>query len=133
VSGLSAGTTGAALAGMIAFNVAAATVGDVLIAAALRGVGDLDVIRAQSGLPGAIRAVVGNGKFLLGVLSMAISFFSLLFTLSHADVSLVAPAVGSLTFLSNAAAAKLFLGERVDRRRWASAMLVCCGVMLLKR
>jgi drug/metabolite transporter (DMT)-like permease len=133
VSALAAGTSGAALAGMIAVNVAAATAGDVLIAAALRGIGDLDAIRAESGLAGASKAVVCNGRFMLGVLSMAVSFFSLLFTLSHADVSLVAPAVGSLTFLSNALAAKVFLGERVDRRRWASAMMVCCGVMLLKR
>jgi drug/metabolite transporter (DMT)-like permease len=68
-----------------------------------------------------------------GAFSMALSFFSLLFTLSHADVSLVAPAAGSLTFVSNAAAAKLFLKEHVDRRRWIAAILVCVGVVLLKR
>ena len=61
-----------------------------------------------------------------------VSFFSLLFTLSHADVSLVAPAAGSLTFVTNAIAARIFLKERVDRRRWVAAIFVCCGVALLK-
>ena len=73
-----------------------------------------------------------NLRFLSGFAAMAISFFSLLFTLSHADVSLVAPAAGSLTFVTNAIAARIFLKERVDRRRWVAAIFVCCGVALLK-
>lgn len=125
-------SSGLAIACMLAVNVTAATVGDVLTASALRNLGDLDEVKAQRGLHGAILAVAGNGRFLLGVLAMAVSFFSLLFTLSHADVSLVAPAAGSLTFVSNAVAAKIFLKERVDRRRWIAALLVCCGVSLLK-
>lgn len=127
------GPSGVALAGMLAVNVGAATTADVLTASALRRIGDLDTIKAQHGLRGAITAVIGSGRFLLGVGVMAISFFSLLYTLSHVDVSLVAPAVGSLTFVSNAVAAKIFLKERVDQRRWVSALLVCCGVALLKR
>jgi drug/metabolite transporter (DMT)-like permease len=63
---------------------------------------------------------------------MALSFFSLLFALSRADVSLIAPAAGSLTFVSNALAAKWVLHENVNRRRWVAAALVCCGVALLK-
>ncbi len=126
------GPTGLALTSMLAVNVVAATTADVLTASALRHIGDLDIIKAERGLRGAIVAVIGSGRFLLGVAVMAVSFFSLLFTLSHVDVSLVAPAVGSLTFVSNAIAAKIFLKERVDHRRWASALLVCCGVALLK-
>ena len=109
-----------------------ATTGDVMTASAMRHIGDLDVIKAKRGLKGAILAVVLSPRLMIGALSMALSFFSLLFTLSHADVSLVAPAAGSLTFVSNAAAAKLFLGERVDKRRWIAAVLVCCGVVLLR-
>jgi drug/metabolite transporter (DMT)-like permease len=82
---------------------------------------------------GAIKAVTGSGMFLLGVLSMALSFFSLLFTLSNVDVSLAAPASASLTFIGNAAAAKIFLHENVDRRRWLAAIFVCAGVALLSR
>ena len=112
---------------------ATAIAGDVLTAGAMRRIGDHDDIRAHSGLLGAIKAVTGSKMFLLGVLSMALSFFSLLFTLSNVDVSLAAPASASLTFIGNAAAAKIFLHENVDRRRWIAAALVCTGVALLTR
>jgi len=112
---------------------ATAVAGDVLTAGAMRKIGDLDEIRAHSGLAGAIKAVVGSPMFLLGVLSMAASFFSLLFTLSNVDVSLAAPASASLTFLGNAVAAKFFLKENVDRRRWLAALFVCAGVFLLSK
>lgn len=110
-----------------------AIAGDVLTAGAMRRIGDLDDIRAHSGLTGAIKAVVSSKMFLLGVLSMALSFFSLLFTLSKVDVSLAAPASASLTFIGNAAAAKIFLHENVDRRRWLAALFVCVGVVLLSK
>jgi drug/metabolite transporter (DMT)-like permease len=110
-----------------------AIAGDVLTAGAMRKIGDLDLIRAKSGLPGAVKAVVSSPMFLLGVLCMALSFFSLLFTLSKVDVSLAAPASASLTFIGNAAAAKLFLHENVDRRRWFAALFVCAGVALLAK
>ncbi len=112
---------------------ATAIAGDILTAGAMRRIGDLDLIRAHSGLTGAIKAVVSSPMFLLGVLSMALSFFSLLFTLSKVDVSLAAPASASLTFIGNAAAAKLFLHENVDKRRWLAAIFVCAGVVLLSR
>jgi drug/metabolite transporter (DMT)-like permease len=110
-----------------------AIAGDVLTAGAMRRIGDLDDIRAHSGMVGAIKAVVGSGMFLAGVFAMALSFFSLLFTLSKVDVSLAAPASASLTFIGNAAAAKIFLKENVDKRRWMAALFVCAGVILLTR
>ncbi|WP_158794148.1 EamA family transporter [Granulicella sp. L60] len=110
-----------------------AVAGDVLTAGAMRRIGDLDEIRARSGLFGAIKAVTSSRMFLLGVLAMALSFFSLLFTLSKVDVSLAAPASASLTFIGNAAAAKIFLHENVDRRRWIAALFVCAGVILLSK
>jgi drug/metabolite transporter (DMT)-like permease len=118
-------------AAMIAAIVIFATAGDILIAAAMRGIGDLDEIRAHSGMVGAITAVLGSGRFLSGVFFMALSFFSLLFALSHADLSLIAPASASLTFVTNAVAAKVFLKENVDRRRWIAALFVCAGVALM--
>jgi drug/metabolite transporter (DMT)-like permease len=125
-------SSGSAIAVMVAIIVLTATAGDVLMASAIRAVGDLDKIKEARGLRGAIWAVVSEGRFLGGVVWMALSFFALLFSLSHADVSLIAPAAGSLTFVSNALAAKYLLHENVDRRRWLAAVLVCCGVALLK-
>lgn len=112
---------------------ATAVAGDVLTAGAMRRIGDLDQIRTKAGLGGAVRAVVSSPMFLMGVLSMALSFFALLYTVSNVDVSLAAPASASLTFLGNAFAAKLFLKENVDRRRWLAAICVCAGVALLSR
>ena len=118
---------------LIGAIVIASTAGDILTARAMKTVGDLDEIRAEKGLSGAIKAVVANPVFLAGVLFMALAFFSLLAALSWADVSLVAPASASLTFVSNAVAAKIFLHENVDQRRWISALLVCGGVALLAK
>jgi drug/metabolite transporter (DMT)-like permease len=118
-------------AAMIGAIVVFATVGDVLIAAAMRSIGDLDDIKAARGLSGAILAVLGSVRFVGGVFFMALSFFSLLFALSHADLSLVAPASASLTSVTNAVAAKIFLKENVDRRRWIAAVCVCAGVILM--
>jgi len=125
-------SSGSAIAVMVAIIVLTATTGDVFMASAMRAVGDLDQIKAARGLRGAIWAVISEGRFLAGVVWMALSFFALLFSLSHADVSLIAPAAGSLTFVSNALAAKYLLHENVDRRRWLAAVFVCCGVALLK-
>ncbi|MFT4111445.1 EamA family transporter [Silvibacterium sp.] len=116
---------------MIGSVVVTATVGDIMIASAMRSIGDLDEIRAKRGIFGAIGAVLSSVKFITGVTFMALSFFSLLFALSNADLSLVAPATASLTFVTNAVAAKFFLKEAVDRRRWIAAILVCAGVALI--
>jgi drug/metabolite transporter (DMT)-like permease len=118
-------------AGMIAAVVLTSTTGEVLTAAAMKSIGDLDEIRARSGMAGAIRAVVGCPLFFAGVSFLALAFFALLFALNHLDLSLVAPASASLTLVTNAVAAKLFLKENVDRRRWTAAALVCLGVYLL--
>ena len=64
---------------------------------------------------GSIYRVVAT-SLLATSFMMAAAFFSLLFALSWADVSLVAPASASLTFVANAVAAKIFLHERVDHR-----------------
>ena len=118
-------------AAMIAAVVLTSTAGEVLTAAAMKSIGDLDEIRARSGMKGAIRAVVACPLFFGGVGFLALAFFSLLFALNHLNLSLVAPASASLTLVTNAIAGKVFLKENVDRRRWASAMLVCIGVYLL--
>jgi drug/metabolite transporter (DMT)-like permease len=116
---------------MIASVVLSSTAGEVLTAAAMKSIGDLDEIRAHSGMKGAVRAVLTCPLFFAGVFFLAVAFFALLFALNHLNLSLVAPASASLTLVTNAIAAKLFLKENVDRRRWAAALLVCVGVYLL--
>lgn len=110
-----------------------AIAGEVLIAAAMRQIGDLDLIRARTGLPGAIRTILTNPIFLTGALCMALNFFAMLYTLSLVDLSLAAPGIASFTYVGNAIAARLFLRERVDRRRWLAVLFVAAGVFLLAR
>jgi drug/metabolite transporter (DMT)-like permease len=130
---MTAGSAAAAWAatGMIAAIVLTSTTGEVLTAAAMKSIGDLDEIRAKSGMKGAIKAVVTCPLFFAGVFFLALAFFALLFALNHLNLSLVAPASASLTLVTNAIAGKFFLHENVDRRRWASAVLVCLGVYFL--
>jgi drug/metabolite transporter (DMT)-like permease len=111
--------------------VLASVVGDVLLARAMRQVGDVHALFQRYGLFAILSRALSNPNFALGVAAMAIAFFSLLVALSWGDVSLVAPAAASLTFIGNAFAAKIFLHERVDRRRWIAAALVAAGIALL--
>ncbi len=106
-------------------------VGDVVMARAMKQVGDVHELWRKSGLWTVIARVLSNHNFFFGITAMAVAFFSLLFALSWGDVSLVAPAAASLTFIGNAFAAKIFLHEKVDRRRWLAALLVAAGVALL--
>ena len=117
--------------GSILVVVAASVTGDILVSLAMKEVGDLGHIYRERGLGSTIKAVVGNGTLWAGVFFMAVAFFSLLFALSWADVSLVAPASAALTYIGNAVTAKLFLRENVDRRRWIAALLVAAGVALV--
>jgi len=111
--------------------VLASTTGDVLLSRAMKQVGDVGALWRRRGLWTLLGQVLRNPNFLLGVLAMTTAFYSLLFGLSWGDVSLIAPASASLTFVTNAVAAKIFLHERVDHRRWMAAILVAGGVVLL--
>src|SRR4051794_29607305 len=104
--------------GFILAVVVFSSAGDVLLAKAMTSIGDLDEIMAKSGFSGAVKAVLTSSWFIAGICAMALAFFSLLTALSWADLSLVAPASASLTFVASAIAAKYFLKEAVDNRRW---------------
>lgn len=115
----------------IALIVLASSAGDVLLSRAMKRIGDLDELRARRSLLAVIAAVFSEKQFLLAIACMSVGFFSLLTAFSWSDASLVGPASASLTFIVSAVMAKFFLHERVDRRRWISALLVCVGVVLL--
>ena len=111
--------------------VLSSTAGDVLLSRTMRQIGDVSELRRRRGLGAVIKAVVTKPSFLLALLFLAMSFFGLLLALSWADVSLVVPASTSLSYITSAFAASVFLRERVDRRRWMSALLVAAGVAVL--
>lgn len=115
----------------IALIVVTSTTGDCLLALAMKQVGDVDDLREKRGLVFVVLRVLLNPAFVVGIAFMTLGFFSLLFALSWGDVSLVGPASASLTFVANAMAARVFLNERVGKRRWAAAVCVAGGVFLL--
>lgn len=108
-----------------------ATTGDVLLSHAMKKVGDVGELRKRQGLLAVVKTILSTPTFALGVLAMAGAFYSLLAGLSWGDLSLVVPASASLTFVANAFAARIFLHERVGRRRWLAALLVAGGVVLM--
>jgi drug/metabolite transporter (DMT)-like permease len=113
--------------------VIASCAGDVLLSRAMKQVGDVGELRRRTGVFAVIGRIIRNPWFIAGVLCMTLAFYSLLFALSWNDVSLIGPAAAALTFIANAIAAKIFLNERVDHRRWIAALLVAGGVVLLAR
>jgi multidrug transporter EmrE-like cation transporter len=113
--------------------VLSSSAGDVLLSAAMKRIGDLDALRSNHGLPAVVARVVQERRFLLGLTLLIFSFFCLLTALSWGEVSLVAPASASLTYICSVILAKVFLKERVDHRRWIAAALVCVGVALLAK
>jgi drug/metabolite transporter (DMT)-like permease len=117
--------------GAVTTIVATSTCGDVLLSRAMKQVGDVSELRRRSGLATVIGRILRNPNFVFALMAMCSAFYAMLFGLSWADVSLVVPAATSLTFVSNALAAKYFLHEHVDHRRWIAAVLVAGGVILL--
>jgi len=111
--------------------VLASTTGDVLLSHAMKKVGDVSEVWKRHGLLQVIGRVLTTPTFILGVIAFAVAFYGLLFGLSWGDLSLVAPASASLTFVANAVAARIFLHERVGKRRWIAALLVAGGVALM--
>ena len=115
----------------IALIVISSTTGDILLSHAMKQVGDVSEVWKRHGLWKVIGRVLSTPTFFLGLIAMGVAFYSLLFALSWGDLSLVVPASASLTFVANAFAARLFLHERVGRRRLLAALLVAGGVALM--
>jgi drug/metabolite transporter (DMT)-like permease len=115
----------------IGLVVLTSTTGDVLLAHSMKRVGDVGELWQRRGVLAVLGRVLATPTFALGLTAMGIAFYSLLFGLSWGNLSLVVPASASLTFVANAVAARIFLHERVGRRRWTAALLVAGGVVLM--
>jgi len=115
----------------IGLVVLTSTTGDVLLSHSMKRVGDVGELWKRRGVLAVVGRVLRTPTFALGLMAMAVAFYSLLFGLSWGNLSLVVPASASLTFVANAVAARIFLHERVGRRRWIAALLVAGGVVLM--
>lgn len=114
---------------LIALVVLGGSVGDVLITKGMKQIGEISTLHAGRLLGVAGRAIT-NRYFLIGLLFMAVSYFSFLGALRLSDLSLVLPAT-SISFVITTIGARLFLKERISAIRWAGILLVCVGVALI--
>jgi ceramide glucosyltransferase len=103
--------------------------GDVFLTRGMKQVGDLSAF-GRLELLRAIKRIAGNLNFILGVLCLAVSFFSFLAVLSWANLSFVVPAT-AIVYAVTVLGAKFILREQIDGMRWAGTLLVCLGVALV--
>lgn len=103
--------------------------GDLYLTRGMKQVGEIDSFRPGE-LIRIVKQVLTCRDFLLGILFLALSFFSFLAILSWADMSFVVPAT-SLVYVVTLLGARFLLKERVDGLRWAGTLLVCAGVALI--
>ncbi len=114
---------------LFAMVIVVGTGGELCVGRAMRETGELERLR-----PGDAASLIWRAlrvKWIwIGVIMMALAFFSLLALLSFQEVSFVVP-VTALSYLVGAVGGIFFLGERVERQRWIGIGLVCVGVTLV--
>jgi ceramide glucosyltransferase len=111
---------------MVVFSNAA---GDVFLTRGMKQIGDVSALNRLQLLQ-TLKQILGNLNFILGVVCLAVSFFSFLTVLSWADLSFVVPAT-AIVYVVTVLGAKFILHEQIDRLRWAGTLLVCLGVALI--
>ncbi len=113
----------------LAMVVLSGTGGDIAMTHGMKLIGEV-----KDFSPRAVLGVLGRalrlGWFWLGITLMALAFFSFLALLTWADVSFVVPAT-ALNYVVGALGAKILLGERLGRARWAGILLVTLGVAVI--
>ena len=114
---------------LIALVVLGGSAGDVFITKGMKQLGEISTLHVGR-LFGIAGRAITNRYFLIGVLFMAVSYFSFLGALRLADLSLVLPAT-SISFVITTIGARLFLKEKISPIRLAGIVLVCVGVALI--
>jgi uncharacterized membrane protein len=109
--------------------VCAGTSGELCVSRAMKTVGEITEFHPAVLLSIAFRSLRLKWMW-LGLALMTIAFFSLLWVLSLANVSLVVP-VTALSYAAGAVGSKVFLRERVTLKRWLGVVLVTVGVTLV--
>lgn len=114
---------------LVGIVVGSTVAGDLLQTYEMRRLGEIQDFR-PSGI-GRLASYLARRKYLLlAIFFMAISFFAFMKLVTLADLSFAVPATAG-SFVLETILARFVLKERIDRRRWAGACLVACGVALL--
>lgn len=109
--------------------VCAGTMGELCVSRAMKIVGEVRDFHPASVVSVILRAIRVRWMW-LGIGLMATAFFSLLWVLSLANVSLVVP-VTALSYAAGSIGGKIFLHEQVTHERWMGILLVSIGVILV--
>ena len=106
------------------------TVGDVLNTAGMKREPEVEKLGPRS-LLAMLALTVRNPMVIGGVAALTVGFFAMMALLSIANVSFSVPAT-AMSYVLETLLAKYILKEEVGLRRWAAAILVACGVVLLQ-
>jgi uncharacterized membrane protein len=114
---------------LLCLVVGAGTMGELCISRGMKTIGEVRNFSPRN-LVYVILQVIRVKWIWLGFSLETTAFFSLLWVLSFANVSLVVP-VTSMSYAAGALGGKIFLRERVTRERWSGILLVTVGVILV--
>jgi bacterial/archaeal transporter family protein len=114
---------------LVVISVVSGTVGDLLSAKGMALGGEIKDFGPR-GIVRLLRYIVTHPLVVIGMASNAVAFFSFLALLSIADVTFAVPAL-ALSYILKTALAKWYLGEYITTQRWAGAVLVAIGVVLI--
>jgi len=113
----------------IVITVLSGTVGDLLSAKGMAIHGEINDF-GQRGMGSVMRYIVTHPLVIGGIFANAIAFFSFMALLSVSDLSFAVP-VTALSYIIKTICAKWFLDECITWRRWAGAVLVAIGIVLI--
>jgi drug/metabolite transporter (DMT)-like permease len=114
---------------LVALVVIPGTAGDLLNAAGMKRHGEITDWSAHALLRLGLQ-LARDPYIVLGIPAMAVSFFALMALLSKTTLSLSIPLTAS-SYILDTVLARYLLGEDVNWRRWAGALLVAIGIGLL--
>jgi drug/metabolite transporter (DMT)-like permease len=105
------------------------TVGEVMQSAGMKSHGEITDFRPNA--LGRIAALLVRNRYIVAsMLGMAVSFFAFMALVSISDLSFAVPVTAG-SYVLETILAKYALKEQISFKRWASAALVLCGVVLL--
>jgi drug/metabolite transporter (DMT)-like permease len=114
---------------LVSVVVAATALGDLFQTIGMKQRGEIHDFR-PGGLGRALAGVFRNRWVILSIASFAVSFFAFLALVSVAELSFAVPATAA-AYVVETLLAQYVLKETVGRERWAGALLVTVGVVLI--
>lgn len=110
---------------LLAFIVLGSTFGDVYVAKGMKQIGAISVHRLTALILAPLHPYVA-----LGIVLLAVFYFSYLASLSWADLSYIMPST-TFGYVLTALLAHFMLGEHVPLTRWIGIVMISLGVGLI--